>query len=482
MLSIGGYNRGGLDDYVINPRGVNVNGLSFGGQGDGINTSRGTGFNLNHVLKNGLTLNTQYFYGQNRNDIVEQTNRQQFIEDTVLETISSRNEVAQTYDHRIGLGLKGNIGKRSRFEFKPVLSIADQDVKSERGTGTSDNFKGKLNESINKIYNTGSSLTYDHSLLYFRSFSRKGQSFSLSNNVSIGHSTNDLFNTANTRFHEDGIITDSLDDQLRQRSSRNLSANVNANWTQPITKQLSLRFNYTLSLVRNTDDLNTFFKNAPDGKYDALQPGLSSAISRTHWRNSLSPSINYSGGNFNLSLSVNLQAIDISNEFGTTAAKLPQHYKYAFPGLNLRWKQVSLSYGVNVSPPSIGDIQVVPDNTNPLFVNYGNPLLEPAKTHAIRFSFAKNNTHKFVYFRSWLMINLRDDAITRARTIRADGVQETRPINMDGFYSISPSIDISKQYKFNKKKLAPFIQFRLIHCAFYPLHLLSVNVSNAWNI
>lgn len=450
ILSIGGYNRGGLDDYVINSRGVNVNGLSFGGQGDGINTSGGTGFNFNNVLKNGITLNTQYFFGQNRNDILEQTNRQQFIADTMLETLSHRDEVAKTFNHRIGIGLKGNIDKRSRFEFKPALLITEQEVASVRNTGTTDNYKGLLNTGTNTINVQGSSFVYDHSLLYFRNFARKGKSFSLSNTVTIGHSANDLFNTAITSFYDAGASTDSLSDQLRQRRGKNFSANLNANLNQPLTQRFSLRFTYLLAMGSSADDLTTFFKNGGNEKYEIMQPQLSNQIERTSWRNNLSSSLNYSKGALNASLSLSLQTIDIVNEFGKTLPDVAQHYKYIFPGFNIRWNQLSLNYGIGVSPASINDIQPIPDNTNPLYINYGNPALRPTKTHSIRFSFAKNNTQKFVYFRSWLMVNFREDAITRLRTIRPDGVQETRPVNMDGTYNIAPSLDISRQYKFNK--------------------------------
>jgi hypothetical protein len=115
IRTLAGFDRSGLDNYTISERGLNVNGISFGGQGEGISKTSGAGINLNHVLKNGLTLNTQYFFGRSVNDIAELYNQQQFLGDSVINIRSRRNEVRASNSHRIGLGLKGKLNETSRI-------------------------------------------------------------------------------------------------------------------------------------------------------------------------------------------------------------------------------------------------------------------------------------------------------------------------------------------------------------------------------
>jgi hypothetical protein len=80
IQSLGGFNRSGMNMMMMNGNGgINVNGISFGGMGEGINRSTGGGINMNHVLRNGLTLNSQYFYGRSRNDISRRITASSFL-------------------------------------------------------------------------------------------------------------------------------------------------------------------------------------------------------------------------------------------------------------------------------------------------------------------------------------------------------------------------------------------------------------------
>jgi hypothetical protein len=450
ITSLGGFDRGGLDDYVINSRGVSVNNFSFGGQGEGINSTTGAGFNLNNVLKNGFILNSQYFYGQSKNDISEFNRRQQFVDDTILTTVLRRTEVQETFNHRIAFGLKGNINKSSRFEFRPSLLIRDQQSDGQRLYNTDQNFKGTLNENINDQKIEGKRITYDHTFIFFKSFLKKGRSLNFSNSINYDDGRSDQANNSMTHYYDDGIISDSVIDQLRRRNINSFNTILNATYAEPINKRLSLRFNYSLNINRSTDELSTFGRNSFNGKYDNINQELSNEIERVAWRNQLTPSLNFVAKNINASASFSFQSLDIENRFGKQVPGFDQHYKYILPSANIRWKQLSFSYAMSANPPGVNDLQPVPDNTNPLFINYGNTDLEPTSIHNMRINFVKNNTQKLEYIRASIAGSYRDNAIIRMRTIRSDGIEETRPVNADGLYSVNPSFGYSRQYKFNK--------------------------------
>jgi hypothetical protein len=450
IRSLGGFDRSGLDDYVINARGLSVNGISFGGQGEGINTSTGAGFNLNNVFKNGVSLNTQYFYGQSRNDITERANRQQFFGDTVLSTLTDREEVQRTYNHRIGFGLKGKPGANSRFEFKPSLIISDQQSESSRSVDNIHSVKGLLNKGSNDSWVKGNTFSYDHSLVFFKTFpAKKGRSFNLSNQVSYSKGDNDQTTIALTRFYISGVPYDSTIDQLRDRSIDDLTTSLTANWNEPLNKKFTLRFNYSGTIGRSEDNLTTFNKNN-NGKYEDINPGLSNALERISWRNNFSPSLGYTNKSFTVVVSFNLVSIGADNRLGKDIAPFKQQYSYIFPGVNIRWKQLLISYSQGANLPSLRDLQPVVDNTNPLYVNKGNPDLLPTTVHNIRLNWVKRMPEKSTFFRTGLIVNFRENFVVRARSIRPDGVQETIPVNVNGVFNISPTAALEKQQKFNK--------------------------------
>lgn len=449
IRSLAGFDRSGIDDYSVNERGLNVNGISFGGQGEGISKTTGTGINLNNVLKNGLTLNTQYFFGRAVNDIVELANQQQFLGDSIINLRSRRDEVRATNSHRIGLGLRGRLNETSRLEFRPELVLSDPRYRRNVESSTTHNFKGLLNESNNLIDQNDDGLNYSHSLLYFKSFrSKKGRTFNLSNNVSYGRVESNLINNAVNIFYDANPPEDSVLDQLRQRNINNLSTSVSANWDEPLGKKFRIRFNYSLNIARSTDDLATFNKSGND-KYDQFNLPLSNEISRNTWRNSLTPTLYYSHKGLNISANINFLSLDFDNNIGKGIPSFEQHYKYALPGASIRWKALSLNFGTGVTPPSLTDIQPVPDNTNPLFITYGNPALNPTINRNIGLNYVKPIPEKFAYFSTNLNYSWRDEAIVRIRTIKPDGVQESRPINVDGMYNVNHSITYRRQHKFS---------------------------------
>lgn len=457
--ALGGFERSGIENYSMNERGLNVNGISFGGQGEGISKTSGAGINLNHVLKNGLTLNTQYFFGRSVNDIVELYNQQQFLGDSVINVRSRRDEVRESNTHRIGLGLKGKLDETSRLEFRPDIVLSDPRNRRNLASSTTHNFKGLLNESNNTIHQNDDGFNYNHLLSFFKSFkSKQGRTFSLSNNISYGTAESNIINNAVNIFYDVNPPEDSVLDQLRNRNMSNLSSFLSANWDEPLGKKFRLRINYSVNMTRSVDDLATFNKTN-GGEYEDSNIELSNEVKRNFWRNSLTPSLYYNYKGVNITAYLNFLSLDINNNIGKNIPSFEQHYKYALPGAFIRWKSLSLNFGTGVSPPGLTDIQPVPDNTNPLFITYGNPELSPTINRNLNLSFVKPIPEKFAYFSTNIGYGWRDDAIVRVRTVKPDGVQETRPINVDGMYNVNHSITYRRQHKFNKNNFNFYYSF-----------------------
>jgi hypothetical protein len=451
IRSLGGFDRSGMNMMMMNSNGgIAVNGISFGGTGEGINQSVGAGFNMNHVLRSGFTLNTQYFYGRTRNDIAELNNRQQFLGDTIFNTRTTRDEVLETNSHRLGFGLRGKLDSLTRLEFKPNLVFSTQESSRLTDIFNSDNYEGLLSTAENLQNVNGKDVSYNHSFMLFRNFIKKGRTLNVTNSVNYGKFNNEQTNDAFYTYYDDGIaVSQSRLDQLRDRDQHNLSAILNANFVEPISKSLSLRLGYALTYFDSDDDLSTFNKSASSDKYEILNPSLSNALSRRSWRNTVNAGFNWKYKTLSLTAMANWVALDIYNKF-YSGDKVDQHFKYLLPGLNVNWKELNFGYSVNVSPPGISDVQPVPDNSNPLFIQFGNPDLEPAKVHNLNLHYFKNVTQKTMYISAYMNASMRDNAITRARTLNPDGSQVTIAQNVDGNYDLYSNFNINKQYKLKK--------------------------------
>ena len=457
IRSLGGFDRSGINMMMMNSNGgINVNGISFGGMGEGINQSTGAGFNMNHVLKNGFTLNTQYFYGQTRNDIVELNNRQQFFKsyqpsslDTVLNVRADRDEVLKTYNHRLGFGLKGKIDSLTRFEFKPSLVLSKQNSNKLTGTTSASNYDGLLNTSTNTQELEGGETTYSHSFMLFKNFRKKGRTLNVTNSVNYGNVNNDQINDVVNTFYDAGTAYTTYLNQLRDRNQSNLTATLNANYNEPLSKAWSMRLGYTATYFNNDDEIATFNEGI-GGKYDVPNITLTNGLSRESFRNNFSAGLNWKYKKLSVTGTANFQMLDIKNVFSKSNSKVNQHFKYILPGLTANWREVNFNYNASVTPPGINDLQPVPDSTNPLFIQRGNPNLKPTINHFFNLHFFKNVISKTLFVSVYMNGSIRENAITRSRSVQPNGVQTTLPVNVDGNHDFYTGITINKQYKLNK--------------------------------
>ncbi|MFN3664687.1 MAG: outer membrane beta-barrel protein [Sediminibacterium sp.] len=449
IRSLGGFDRSGINSISINGNGgLNVNGISFGGTGQGIQQSGGIGFNLNNEFKKGLTLNTQYFYGSLRNDIAELENRQQFFGDTILTSRTNKSEVAYSKTHRLGFGLRWKIDTTSRMEFRPVLTVANNTSDRLSDISTNSSVDGLLNTSSNLQTSKARDLGYSHVLSYFKSFKKKGRSFNFVNSVQLNAVNTDQFNNVANIFYPTGS---SNIDQLRDQERANFSTSTNLNYAEPLLKDLTLRLGYNLTFFENKDALATYNKDAGSGKYDVINSLLTNHVERTSWRNNLSSALNFRYKKLSITASLNFLWLDLFNRYVSIGQKLDQHYNYILPGANISWKEFNLSYNANVNPPGISDIQPVPDNSNPLYIVKGNPNLKPGISHGFNLNFFKNVTQKQMFISAYLGGYIGNNGVVRSRDIAPNGVQTTTPLNADGIHNFYTNLYFNKQQKVNQK-------------------------------
>jgi hypothetical protein len=450
IRSLGGFDRSGMNMIWMNGNGgVNINGISFGGMGEGINTSTGGGFNTNTVLKNGITVNAQYFYGQTKNDIRETLNRQQFFGDTTLVSRSVRDEILKTFNHRFSLGFKGKIDSLTRFEFKPSLVISDQHSNKTTTTNTDHNYKGLLNTGNNKQFMQGDEHTYSHQFSFFKNFKKTGRTLNVFNTLNSVDIDNDQVNEAMLRFYQTAPPKDSLLEQLRAREQNSFNTNFNSNWNEPLNKVLNLRLGYALSYFYDKEDINIFNRDATN-KYGQLNPNLSNGFTRDSWRNTLSAALNYKKKSLSITATGYYIMLDLYNQFKKVNGQVDQHYNFVLPGLSVNYKEFNMNYSANVAPPSLTDIQPTEDNSNPLFIIRGNSNLKPAVSHNVNFNYFKNIPTTTTFIGAYFNGSMRNDAIARNRVIQSNGVQISTPLNIDGVYNLYTNFNFNKQNKVNK--------------------------------
>ncbi|MBC7848105.1 MAG: outer membrane beta-barrel protein, partial [Chitinophagaceae bacterium] len=447
LEKLGGFGRTGINSIgVWSDGGVSLNGVSFGGTGQGLQRSTGAGINMNHDPNNKIKINFQYFFGQISSDYQSKSNSQQFIKDTVLQTTSNTKDLNEESTHRFATRLQWKIDSTSNMSFWPAFEIRNSEFNKNLASRTSNDFTGLLNESKNLQNTDANELTYSHDFDYGKAFRKKGRRLTIFNTMRRNSTDNSQTNNVETIFYDDAAIIEEQLAQLRRRDYENLTLNTSIIYYEPISKEWSSRLGLTNNYFKNNDELNTFDWNPNTSKYEVLNSSLSNGLERKGTRNSLSAGVTYTHKKFSISPGVQYTLLDIDNIYLKTA-NLKQRFNYVFPTLTVRMGVLNFGYRSSAREPSATDLRPVVDNSNPLYQVFGNPDLVPTVAHDINAGFFKSNPKTQTSINLNFNLSIEDNAIIRERSVDEKGIQITRPINIDGQWRLNGNASFSRQYK-----------------------------------
>jgi hypothetical protein len=452
LEELGGFKRsnsGGNSGFGIwNDGGISMNGISFGGTDRGLQRSTGGGININHDPNKKLNLNFQYFYGSIVSDYNNIYTAVQFIRDTTLTNIGGSDELAKQFNHKIGLRLGWKIDSVSTLNFRPSFTLRTTNATRDSWSKASSNFDPKMNETNNHTISEGKERNYSHELSYRRSFKKKGRNIFINNNLSIGNNDNQQVNDVSSVFYTGTPSIKELN-QLRQRDYNNQRTNTQITYNEPLTKTLRLQLTNNFTYFNEYEQVITNDWDPLTEKYVSFNDSLSNEMKRKGYRNNTALILHRQGKKVTFSPGIQLQSLNIDNSYRKSAS-VNQGFFYLMPTLNITAGSFNVSYNINVNEPSAADLRPVPDNTNPLYIIYGNKDLKPTKSHGINLNYYKYDRKHLFSWNAYANLNLQEDAIVRNRSVDNRGVQTTRPVNVDGVWTAYGYLSLSKQYKFNK--------------------------------
>ncbi|GAB3201945.1 TonB-dependent receptor [Pontibacter aydingkolensis] len=448
---IGGFDRSGFNSMSIRyGGGYAINGVSFGGMGQGIQQSSGGGANFNTVTKKRMKLNLQYFLGDANEDLRQVVNAQQFLRSDTLITRRDRDQNSRSQTHRVGGRMEWKLDSLTNLSIAPGLNFSYRLSNQNSFVSTYRNLSGLVNESINEEVVDSEEVSFSNTLSFERFFRKKGRLLTLYSRMGRVSTLQDQFNEAeNTFYRPDPMIT--YLDQLRQTDQEDFQINNTFAYNEPMSKNLSAVFRLNVEYFRDENVLVTYTPDPESGEYEHLVPGLSNGLDRKGWRNYLTSGLKWKVKDVTLQPGIRFTSLHINNSFETMPA-IEQRYFYAFPSLSVNWKQLHFNYNVDLREPNATDLQPVLDNTDPLFIQYGNPELQPTVSNSFSFNYRKYDTKRSLNYTAYLSGSLTNDAIIRERTVEQNGLQTSRPVNVDGNWGLSGSARVMKDYKYDNKK------------------------------
>lgn len=352
-------------------------------------------------------------------------------------------------DHFINFKLDYKIDDNNRLIMRPNLRFQHENAM--------DDFSGittSLDEPVNATQNNSvrkyKDYDYDNNMYYSHKFSKKGRRFT--SGLHTGwHTNNDHYKRiAENNFYLESDSISILDQQTTLERT-GISWSIRNSFTEPVGEHSLMELEYNVGNRIDDSDKLTFEAN-DTGQYTRIDTALSNTFNSQFLRQNLELGYQYNFEKFKFQLEAEYQLSRMQNE-QYFPKELDQNRIFIslLPSLRVNYKvsdgkSLELNYRTWTSEPSVGNLQDVINNSNPLQLRVGNPDLNQTYYHWARARMRSNNSDSGKSLYASVESYFADDLITNS-TFLADepievsegvilqkGSRLTRPMNVDGYY------------------------------------------------
>lgn len=418
------------------------------------------GFGLNYVDQWGekWKMTGSYFFNQSDNLTQQQTDREYF--ESVLPgmTYSEYQENSmKNWNHRFNMKLDYQMTERTSLQFRPTLSFQNNDSYGllqgqNLVNGTTDSETETTSMGKSNAYNIGADLMLRHRFL------KEGRTLSLMLSGKMSNTDGDTYTDyLNTLYGlELSPVTDDYS-QWKQTLNRQYTLRSNLSYTEKLTDNLQLQLGYKMSYADSENDKKTYDRSAVTDLYDQLDESLSNEYQSGYLTQAGNVGLRYRAGKLSAILGVDAQWANLKGDLVYPQPDgLSHKYFSVLPSFTLRYSldrtnSFQLRYRSRSSSPSVTDLQNVIDNSNPLFLSAGNPNLDQQVSHTanLRYLRTTKSGHTFIamvgatiqqdYVADSTFVAKEDIALSPTVTLNK-GSQFTRPVNLDGYYSLQSMV------------------------------------------
>lgn len=454
----GGRGGGGSDNFMV-------------GQQNGISKTNAIGINYSDAWGEKINVTGSYFFNNsntnndqtiNRQNIRAKDSTQYYDENTLSNTKNYNNRVNFRFDYKIDsnnsllitTGL--NFQKNNSSNIVSGINYYDaQNLISQTGNNLNSNRQG---------------YTLNNNVLFRHAFPKRGRSISIGFGININDNSGLTYIDALNNYYKTSLVSDTTH-QLADRNSNSTRYNINLVYTEPVGQKAQLQINYNPSFQKSSADQKTFDLDNGTSKYSIIDTSLSNVFDNTYNTQSTGITYRYGDRDNMLSAGVTYQYSRLkSNQIFPAQSNIDNTYSNFLANAMARIKLSSKSnlrvfYRGRVSAPSVNQLQNVINNSNPLFFSTGNPDLQQQYTHNLVTRYTYTNSVKGQSLFANVYLSSIDNYISNATytatqdsvlsntVILRKGSQLSKPVNLNGYYSVRSFLTFGTPIKAIKSNL-----------------------------
>jgi len=244
-----------------------------------------------------------------------------------------------------------------------------------------------LNTNDRSVTNHVDQHLFNASIFLTKKLKKTGRTLSVS--VNAGATENKargfLKSDLETYDTQNQPLTSLITDQLKTDNTKTSRLNTNITYTEPLSKALSMIFNYGFSINNSNADRKSFDQSAP-GSYDVLNLPLSNHYIFNQTSNQGGLNFNYKKGKSTIRFGTRVASVQYKQEDEISGNSARRDFINWGPQANFSYKfsnysSFNVSYYGNQTQPTIDQLQPIRVNTDPTNITLGNPNLKPSFTN-----------------------------------------------------------------------------------------------------
>lgn len=422
-------------------------------QNQGIPQTLKSGFYYSDRLSKKTKIGFNYSYNFNQLNSQTSNNSQYFLSDTTYSTANENQSLRKNESHSVNFTLDQQLDSLTDLSL-----ISKVKLLSDRGSSIDqtdfireDNARTRNTSISNNTKASGYEI--NNALKLNKRFRKKDRLLMLSyNNMLSKNESEGLLKTDNS-FYVDTSYISSVD-QRKTNLTNSQNHFVSGVFTEPITKKIKLEFSYDFMYYKSTQDKKAL--NNIGGEYTQLDSNFTNNFITNKQINRAGLKFIYEVKKLRFAAGTKARNVMVNNNNVFRNQQITQNFNNILPFAALRYKfsdnkNIDFRYTTNSSNPTVSQLQPVPDNTNPNFINIGNPNLLPTFNNEFNLNYNswKPISGKYTWFGA--NFSIVDNDFSERTYYDSIGRSVSQTINVDG--NSSGSFYFGTSIPFFSKKL-----------------------------
>ena len=427
-------------------------------QPQGIPVTFKSGFYYTDKLSKNTKLNINYSY--NSNEVVSKTakNSQYFLTDTTYTSANETQAKQKNEAHAINIGLEQKIDSLTDFNFTSKVKLLTNSSSNSDETDflSAANIKTR-NTSINNT-NSGNGYDVTNNLKLLKRFKKKDRLLTVTyTNTFSKNNSNGILKTDNYLYANTSTAFNTVN-QKKTSQNDNQSHLGGISFIEPLTKKIKIEGSYDFMYYNSKQDKKAL--NNIGGEYNVLDSTLTNNFENVKQINRAGLKFIYEVKKFRFTIGTKARNVYVNNNNVFRNQRITQNFNNILPFSTLRYKfsenkSMEIRYTTSSQNPTISQLQPVRDNSNPNFINIGNPNLLPTFSHGINLNFNSWKSISGKYTWAGLTYNYTNNDIATATSFDSIGRTVSQAINVNGNYNLNGYIGTSMPFFSKKLEVGP---------------------------